>query len=1428
MKIPIKILKMMWLVLAMVNMYVFGGIPSVVYAVDKLGETEVEKEVIPGINIFTSTANPYTFDGDEADISGFTVNEASVAVYPNDESGNKALAFTGSYQYFAVKDFPHTEAERPFKVDVDIDYTGQVRFMAKESFEKGSVNSADAIVIYNKPAGKWSKLTYTVKGTQANSVGVGGFFATQYQGSSFPNLIMYMFSSVTSAAPTYVDNLSIIPYYAVKYDLNGGNGVAENEYFFQDAGTEYTLKNTGADITRDGYVFKGWATKADATEEEVITAVTVVLGEDVTLYAVWEEYIDPGITGSGTATDPYVIDSASDFITFTDNINSGEKYKSKYIVQEVDIDLSANVNYIGTTGSSSAQFSGIYNGNGHTIKVAIDTTGKTLNNTIFPYVNGTIMNLGVVGLIKNDGSYLSGIARSMRSGSKLINCYSNLSLEGKNVGGLTASNYGKIENCYFGGIIKASSTSYGISQSSNGGTYNNCYFVEGCGATTGAGNGATGTTIVTEEEAVNTLADTLNSGRKEAAEVAGVTMDGLNPWINENGYPTMYIFNPKNIKLGSESSMVFEYFENVTVVDEFDSAVIENNGTKNVTITGKGYNGVLVVKNDVGESVAKITIVGGNKWRPGLNVFTGTKEGYDIETTTLFDATNSVEIVSNPTNSSNKVLKISSGNKVFDAELSLGTPIEWDRPYRVDYDVLGKVNGSFKHMMNTTNSDCVLKTYSTSDVSETAWKHIALASTPLYKVNKASHPYLNKFILQGIGVEADNSYALYIDNFSIIPAYKVEYFNDRGDNIDFAFYNPMKADGVEVYLETTYKIDYNPNANYIVNGTPVATNDEYTLEYEDLKVTVLPNDNAIMFSGMNTTIVVPDGDTYVVPYPHELEGFLADDFVVWKDAEGNEIQPGTTVNTADYIGKTIYAYCDAAKYPRSPADCTVVNMGSFRHNSWLANYQPGNIARKADQDKITERGVNFRWEEVPNAVSYTVYYGLDANMKDAKSVTSKTTNIKINHLLRNTKYYWYVESTLSDGSNVTTDVWTFTTADVTRTYSYLNNMRDIGGMVTEDGLYKIKQNMAIRNGVVDSNIAKVKELFGFKTELDLRGSEAGGRTVSPFGEDVKYILIEGTHYFGNSSSTKHYLNPTGQERLKEEVQVFADKNNYPLNFHCSAGRDRTGVIAYIIEGLLGIPEDIIMKDYELSWLSQSAASQANSVTYFGYMDDFHDYINTFEGKTFKDKMENFCLHIGVTQNEIDSIREILLEPVDNGEIPNVTVTGKVELGETITVLVNGEVPADDAPFTYEWYIGDKFVAAEKSLKIDSKNIYPGERIVVKVFFEDGTFASAVTDTCFDDEGVIYDADFEIGSGAAEKYIIDIGKNIGLCNRIVAAYDEDGRMVGADVVNNSFDVDGVVTVDVAKNLGSDYVKVMSFDVSCELMPLTEAIVSHGNE
>jgi protein-tyrosine phosphatase len=52
--------------------------------------------------------------------------------------------------------------------------------------------------------------------------------------------------------------------------------------------------------------------------------------------------------------------------------------------------------------------------------------------------------------------------------------------------------------------------------------------------------------------------------------------------------------------------------------------------------------------------------------------------------------------------------------------------------------------------------------------------------------------------------------------------------------------------------------------------------------------------------------------------------------------------------------------------------------------------------------------------------------------------------------------------------------------------------------------------------------------------------------------------------------------------MRETLSIAADRSSYPLVFHCAAGKDRTGIAALVILGLLGVSREEIISDYMLT------------------------------------------------------------------------------------------------------------------------------------------------------------------------------------------------------------------------------------------------------
>lgn len=57
---------------------------------------------------------------------------------------------------------------------------------------------------------------------------------------------------------------------------------------------------------------------------------------------------------------------------------------------------------------------------------------------------------------------------------------------------------------------------------------------------------------------------------------------------------------------------------------------------------------------------------------------------------------------------------------------------------------------------------------------------------------------------------------------------------------------------------------------------------------------------------------------------------------------------------------------------------------------------------------------------------------------------------------------------------------------------------------------------------------------------------------------------------------------THQPSLKAVLHHILEQPNKPFLFHCTAGKDRTGVVAAIILSLAGAPIEEIQRDYALS------------------------------------------------------------------------------------------------------------------------------------------------------------------------------------------------------------------------------------------------------
>lgn len=85
------------------------------------------------------------------------------------------------------------------------------------------------------------------------------------------------------------------------------------------------------------------------------------------------------------------------------------------------------------------------------------------------------------------------------------------------------------------------------------------------------------------------------------------------------------------------------------------------------------------------------------------------------------------------------------------------------------------------------------------------------------------------------------------------------------------------------------------------------------------------------------------------------------------------------------------------------------------------------------------------------------------------------------------------------------------------------------------------------------------------------------------------------------------------------------------------GDDSTGMIAVLLEGVLGVSKNDIDKDYELS--SFSSLTERNGLIYRADMNILMQY----PGKTFRDKCVEYLLDCGITLEKINAFRNAVID-----------------------------------------------------------------------------------------------------------------------------------------------------------------------------------------
>ncbi|RJP33727.1 MAG: tyrosine-protein phosphatase [Candidatus Omnitrophota bacterium] len=150
-----------------------------------------------------------------------------------------------------------------------------------------------------------------------------------------------------------------------------------------------------------------------------------------------------------------------------------------------------------------------------------------------------------------------------------------------------------------------------------------------------------------------------------------------------------------------------------------------------------------------------------------------------------------------------------------------------------------------------------------------------------------------------------------------------------------------------------------------------------------------------------------------------------------------------------------------------------------------------------------------------------------------------------------------------------------------------SNTRDAGGYLARDGT-RIKKGLIYRSdrlaALTETDCILLRNT-GVRAVIDLRSDGEildvpDPACLTDFARYIHHPIV----IRSLSTYEEIYIDivTTFAPSIKEVFHRIADPGNLPVLYHCTAGKDRTGIITALLHVLLGVSRDDVMYDYLLS------------------------------------------------------------------------------------------------------------------------------------------------------------------------------------------------------------------------------------------------------
>lgn len=420
---------------------------------------------------------------------------------------------------------------------------------------------------------------------------------------------------------------------------------------------------------------------------------------------------------------------------------------------------------------------------------------------------------------------------------------------------------------------------------------------------------------------------------------------------------------------------------------------------------------------------------------------------------------------------------------------------------------------------------------------------------------------------------------------------------------------PIYATFTDMYIRlgqpTEYLIDFDPGNGSLATGeesktiaigaqvgqlpTPTPPSASYTFDawYDEsvspavaITSSTQPNGNKTYvahynYTSSDTPVVFDVSNDATRDYQDLIDGWVPSPVNITTFNEASPINNSTWGNTASL---TELQFWNGIRSNFVDNGCLIPSSSdAVKPLSSLSNWTNGSV----DCSKPDAYDTNI-------GAALNVYLN---NAQGAQVTYTKADNGVIHNMIPGQTYYWekqgdstiygYVTATSNGSSTGTRWVDTGT----------IRNVRDLGGLPVT---YADGNNNTVTGTLAYGRLFRGEKLNSAPaTELTNLGITTEYNVGDEYSSDTHltdYHLNQVIHYnFDYNSGDENNASSNYMKAWTAVTNIMTDITNTSTTknvfFHCRVGADRTGTVAYILEGLLGVPDEARYQEYELTNLS---------------------------------------------------------------------------------------------------------------------------------------------------------------------------------------------------------------------------------------------------